>query len=191
MADVYKLLDAGTLPVSTVQFKDYIRVPQSMVSQDSVITTMLASAVAWGERYTRREFRDNTYTLTMDAFPTTICLRRDPVASITSIVYKIDDVDTTVDASTYYLLKGVQTSSIVLNDGEVWPADGDETTIGLLGSIVVTFETEPFSCEGEIKLAIMQHTANLWAERGDCTVASAAKDSGATGIYDGFRVARI
>lgn len=189
--DIYNRTSSGAQPVSVVQFKDYIRLPQSMVTGDATIQTMLAASVEWGEKYTRREFRDNTWTLTMDKFPTSFRIRRDPVVTITSITYKLAGVVTTVPAERYYLVKDVQTSHIFLNDTFSWPTDGDEATAGLLQSIVVTFDTEPYSFDGQISLAVMQHTANLYSERGDCTISDAAKNSGALDTYNQFRVARI
>jgi uncharacterized phiE125 gp8 family phage protein len=188
MPDVYTRTDIGTVPVNCVDFKTYIRLPQSVVSEDSLITSLLSAATDWGEKYTRREFRDNTWTLQLDSFPAGgICLRRDPVETISSVTYEIDGVETTVDAADYYLLKDVQVSWIVLNDDVSWPTDGDST----LGSITVTFTTQAYECEAEIITAIKMHVASMYSERGDCPATEAARKSGATAIYDQWRVSRV
>ena len=191
MSDVYKRTDIGTVPVNCVDFKDYIKLPQVVTADDSLITTLLSTATDWAERYTRREFRKNTYTLTFDKFPVSILLRRDPVASITSVTYKVDDVVTTVPAADYYLVKDVQDSRIVLNDEKEWPTDGDEINKGLLASIVATFVTEAYTCQESGNTAIQMITARLYSERGDCTTGDAARQSGATALLDQFRIVRI
>ncbi len=191
MSDVYKRTDVGTVPVNCVDFKDYIKLPQVVTADDSLITALLSTATDWAERYTRRDFRENTYTLTFDRFPVRICLRRDPVVSITSVTYKVDDVVTTVPAADYYLVKDVQNSWIVLNDEKEWPTDGDESTKGLLASIVVTFVTEAHTCEEDGNTAIQLITAHLYSERGDCPTGDAARQSGATAILDQFRIVRV
>jgi len=193
MADVYTRTEVGTVPVNCVDFKTHIKLPQVVVADDGLITSMLSAATNWGEKYTRREFRDNTYELRFDRFPSrSICLRRDPVETITSIKYLVGGVETTVDSSIYYLLKDVQVSWIVLNDEEEWPTDGDEETIGLMGRVFVEFTTQAYSCEdGKLTEAILRHASALYSERGDCTIEQAATKSGATEFYNQFRIVRI
>ena len=191
MGQVYELTVPGTMPVSVEQFHQHIGLSDTMTSGDAVIARMIATATVWGEKYTRRDFRDNVWELTLDEFTDRICVRRDPVVSITSITYLVNDVETTVDASLYYLKKNVQTSEILLEDGASFPTDGDGATISKEGSIKITFVTEPYSCEGALAQAVNEHVANMWSERGDCPVGDAAKNSGATAIYDQFRVTRI
>jgi uncharacterized phiE125 gp8 family phage protein len=191
MTGVYNRTDIGTVPVNCVDFKTYIKLPQTVVSDDALITSLLSAATDWGEKYTRREFRDNTWQLRLNKFHSVICLRRDPVETITSITYLVAGQETTVDSSVYYLLKGVQTSTIQLNDEQEWPTDGDEGTTGLLGSVVVTFTTEAYECEDLIISAVKMHTAHLYSERGDCPAEEAARKSGATAIYNQFRVVRV
>ena len=191
MGQVYTLTVPGTMPVSVGQFHDYVRLPHTMTADDATIATMIAAATVWSEKYTGRDFRDNTWELTLDQFSTRICLRRDPVVSISSVTYLKGDVETTVPASIYYLKKNVQTSEILLEDGSEWPSDGDEITAGREAGIKVTFVTEPYSCEGELLHAVNQIVANLWSERGDCTTGDAAKQSGAVSVLNQFRIARI
>jgi uncharacterized phiE125 gp8 family phage protein len=191
MTGVYNRTAVGTVPVNCVDFKEWIHLPQQVVADDALITSLLSSATEWGEKYTRRDFRINTWQLRLNKLLPTICLRRDPVTAVTSITYLVGGVETTVDSSVYYLVKGVQTSSIHLNDGEEWPTDGDEGATGLLGSVVVTFTTTTYPYEDDIATAIKMHTAAMYSERGDCPSEKAARTSGATNIYDQFRVQRV
>ena len=191
MGQVYALTIPGTMPVSVSQFHSYVRLPDTMTADDATIAIMIAAATVWGEKYTGRDFRDNVHELTLDRFSTRICLRRDPVVSISSITYLVGGVETTVPSSIYYLKKNVQDSEILLEAGAEWPSDGDEVTDGREGSIKVTFVTEPYSCEGELINVVNQIVAHLWSERGDCTTGDAAKASGATATLNQFRIARI
>jgi len=196
MSELYTVTNQGEPPVTVVEFKDFRKLPQTINSQNGVITTILDAATAYGEAYTGKDFRDNVYTLRLDDFPTgcPILIHRSPVASITSITYLVDDVVTTLDPATYYMLPNLQEAEVLLAFDKSWPTDGDGVIKGRQGSIVVTFVTKAFSCDGRIRESILEHANALYSERGDCSsgaVRKAAATSGATDLYDQYRTARI
>ena len=187
MSEVYELIGKGAVPVSLDDMKAYMKVTSD--ADDDLITMMLNAATVWGENYTGREFRANTWTQLLDEFSDRICIRRDPVKSITSVEYLVADVLTTITNLTYYLKKNVQNSEILLAEDEDWPGDLDDREQG----IKITFVTESYRyCSDSIMNGVKRHVAWWYANRGDCSDCdNAAKQSSVQLIYDQFRISRV
>ena len=187
MTDVYELIAKGAVPVSLDDMKTYMKVTAD--ADDDLIIMMLNAATVWGENYTGREFRANTWALLLDEFSDRICLRRDPVVTITSVEYLVLNVFTVIAASVYYLKKNVQTSEVLLSEDEDWPDDLDDREQG----ITITFVTESYRyCSDSIMNGIKRHVAWWYANRGDCSDCdNAAKQSSVQLIYDQFRISRV
>ena len=77
----YELSDGGDLPINLKEAKDYLKIDGGTDNQ--VIQDLLATAVQFGEGYTGRDFRVNTWLLYVDCFEDRILLRKTQVASIT------------------------------------------------------------------------------------------------------------
>lgn len=194
MSDLYVLKTAGTVPVLLDHMKAYMKVTAS--ADDDLITSMLSSATTWGENYTGREFRANTWTLFTDEFADRMGLMRAPVASITSVKYLVSDVLTAIADTVYYLKKNLQFAEVLLKEDQAWPTDTDARE----HAIEIEFVTETYRDVDAIKTAIMRHVAYWYSNRGDCAASSgsagcscgdAAKGSGVTAIYDQFRIDRV
>ena len=190
MSELYTRITPGTIPVTVegaTGLKEYLKVDTD--ADDDLLSQLAEVVTDFAEQYTRRDLRANTWTLQLDTFPTRICLRRDPVASITSITY-LDDADApqTVTASVYTLKKGVQRSEIILLPDQEWPSlvtDQEQ-------HITVTFVTEATTALEQAVVGIKEMVAYLYENRGDCRVdASAAKASGATLLWDMLKVAKV
>lgn len=186
MSDLYVLKTPGTVPVPLAEMKAYMKVTSS--SDDDLITSMLSLATTWGENYTGREFRANTWTLLKDAFEDRICIRRSPVDTITSVKHLVSASLVTVADSVYYLKDSTQFSEILLNEDQVWPTDTDNRE----QVIEIEFVTKAYRDIDAIKTAIKRHVAFWYQNRGDCADCdAAAKGSGVDLIYDQFRISRV
>lgn len=203
MSEVYVLVTAAASPVTVAEAKNYMRLPASgFIVDDEVIQFLIDAATQYGEDYTGRAFRVRSWRLLLDALSNPIVLNRDPVSEATTAatVSQIIDgsfVEIESDAypdSTFYLVKGVQTSSIYLTDGDAWPTDADTRQQAYKVEFSEVAYTEN---SGAIESAIMRHVAHMYENRGDCDCGSAsvardtAKDSGVTTLYDTFRIARV
>ena len=187
MSDVYELIARGAVPVLLDDMKAYMKVTSD--ADDDLIAMMLNAATVWGENYTGREFRVNTWALLLDAFADRICLRRDPVASITSVEYLLSGTFTAIADTTYYLKKNVQNSEVLLSEDQSWPDDLDDIEQG----IKIIFKTESYRfCSDAIMNGIQRHVAWWYANLGDCSDCdNAAKQSSVTMVYDQFRISRV
>lgn len=190
MFKLYTRTNSGPVPVKLEGvggLKEYLKIDNA--ADDDLLSQLAEVATDFAEQYTRRDIRANTWTLQLDSFsPARICLRRDPIASITSITY-LDDADApqTVASSVYFLKKGVQRSEIILLPDQEWPSlvtDQEQ-------HITVTFVTAAHWKLDQAKLGIKQMVAFLYENRGDCDAREAAKQSGATQLWDLMKIARV
>ena len=186
MSDLYTLKTAGTVPVSLDDMKAYMKVTAS--ADDDLITSMLSSATTWGENYTGREFRANTWTLITDGFADRMSINRAPVASVASVKHLVSDVLTAIADTVYYLKKNLQFAEILLKEDQLWPTDTDARE----HAIEIEFVTETYRDTDAIAVAVKRHVSYWYANRGDCAdCKQAAEGSGVTAIYDPFRIDRV
>lgn len=186
MTDVYSLTTAGAVPVTLADMKSYMKV--SSASDDALITSMLSAATLWGEGYTAREFRANTWTLLKDEFEDRIVLNRHPVATVTNVQHLVAAALVTVSAALYYLKRSVQYSEILLVANAAWPTNTDARE----QVVSIVFVTQTYAAVDLITTAIKQHVAYWYQNRGDCASCSdAAEGSGVSMIYNQFRIERI
>jgi len=198
VTDPYQVVSAGPAPVTLEEAKSYLKLPAGPGPDDALLAVILLTATEIAESYTRRSFRPVTWKLTLDEFCDRIELRRDPVSAVSSITRLVANVATAVSSSVYYLKNGVQSSEVLLADGEDWPDDTDERE----GAIVVNFATVAHRRIASAKDAILRLAAYLYENRGDCgdlnqvgsgpaVSTDSIKASGAHLILDQIRISRV
>lgn len=189
MTQLYARTNAGPTPVDVEAVKLHLKVEYD--TEDDFLQLLLNAAIQAAESYSGRELRANTWTLIVDVFESRICIRKSPVASITSVKYTVTTThDTTVATSVYYLKKGEIASEVLLQDGETWPTDIAEVEAGIL----ITFVTAAYQDADQANLAILRAVAYAFENRGDCDTTNATSwlvKSGADKLLDPFRVARV
>lgn len=185
---VYRLSGVkGASPLTVDDAKGYMKVTTAV--EDTVISDIIDGATTWGERYTGREFRVNTWVLTLDHFTDSIIINRDHVNTINNIKYYVDDVLITIPDTVYYLDIHQSYSELHLKSGQIWPTDGDDRD----DAIKVNFDTKAYHDIEVVKLALYRHVSYLYANRGDSEsgIEEAASKSGAKELYNLMKVIRI
>jgi len=183
---VYKRVSVTPSPVDLATMKSYLKI--TTTTDDTLIQSMIDAATEWGEKYTGRDFRAITWDLLLDKFTDRIELRRDPVASITSVERLVSGSLVAVASTVFYLKKLVQSSEILLNEDQEWPTDADNRE----QVVQIQFVTEGFQCQDSIIDAIERIVAFWYRNRGDCRDSrEAARQTGATIILDQFRISRV
>jgi uncharacterized phiE125 gp8 family phage protein len=185
VSQLYEATERGDIPVDVDKVKGHLKIEHDR--DDELIGRLMNVAVEFAEAYTARELRANTWKLLVDEFEDRILLRRHPVSSITSVKHLVDDVWVTVSSSDYYLKKGVQSAEVLLVNDAAWPTDTDERE----HAVEVVFVTAPLEQIDLIVDGIHRHVAHLYENRGDCDAKKSAKESGATTLYDPFRIPRV
>lgn len=185
-AAVYQLVSAAVSPVDLAEMKSYLKI--ATTADDTLIQTMIDAAAEWGEKYTGRDFRAITWDLLLDCFTDRIPLRRDPVASITSVEHLVSGSFVAVASSVFFLKTLVQSSEILLQEDQSWPTNTDDRE----QAIKIRFVTTGYRCQDSIEQAIKRIVAFWYRNRGDCSDCKTASDkSGATIILDSFRISRV
>lgn len=188
---VYQLQSSGASPVTLAEAKAALRVTGT--SEDTLIQSIIDACTEWGESYTRRSFRAQTWTLLLDEFAYRIEIRRQIVDAITSITHLVTGSPVTVASTVYYLKQTPQGAEVLLAYGQDWPTNTDEQE----QAITVNFTTAAWTRHSNlIQEAILKHVAAMYANRGDCvdgtcTAADFARSSGARALYDMFAIARV
>ncbi len=189
MADAftYELFpaNADTLPITLTRAKSYLKIETD--EDNAILADMIATVVQFAERYTGRDFRKKTWSLTIDKFTDRICLRKSQINSIGNVQYTVDGALVIIANTVYYLKKGYGFSEVLLQDGETWPTDLDDVEAG----IIIVFSTNTPRYIEQYKTGLLEHLAFLYQNRGDCNVDSAAVKSGAIQLYGQGRIQRI
>lgn len=188
MADAkfYSRVSADPSPVTLAAMKSYLKI--TTTADDALIQIMIDAATEWGEKYTSRDFRAVTWDLFLDKFTDRILLRRDPVASITTVKHLVDGSLETVASSVYYLKRLSQFSEILLDEDQEWPTDTDDRE----QAIEIRLVTTGYRDQDAIINAIKRTVAFWYRNRGDCPDVKAAIDgAGVTIIYNQFRISRV
>ena len=164
-------------PVSTADMKAYLRVRTA--SQNDLVDSLVKSARAWAEGYTRRAFIDQTIKLSLDRVPRQreLELPRPPLSSVTEVRWFADgDAVGTVFANTKYLVSTERLiGRITLERGESWPTN-IRVADGLVVTYVAGYGAAAANVPADIVTAIKRIVASLWELRKDVTVGVATGD---------------
>ena len=182
------------MAVSLATVKAYLKITSS--AEDATLTIFINAAIDFAEKFTRRDFITRTYESFRDFFPVYASegyynfgdnpafgnvavaltggnlgfeIRRSPLQTIESIEYLKDNVSTLVDSSIYYNTIETDYSEVLTLATDNWPEDADRR----LQAITLTFKTGFGDTEANmpswVTEGILQHVANMWANRGDCS----------------------
>ena len=183
-------------PVTLDTFKQHINVTHSLT--DGILQLYLDAAIQFAERYTGRYLITRTFSTFRDFFPnpsqnegyypygriptgaTTLIpstignvgfeIRRSPLQSVNSITYTDNSGNPqTVDPTTYYNTVEEDYSEILLAQDSDWPTDANNRMQSIDISFVCGLGNDETEIEACWKVAIMEHAAMLWANRGDCS----------------------
>ncbi len=161
---------ASIHPISRADAKTHLRVDHT--DEDDYIDTVIAAAVDYAENYTDRQFITATWVARMDEFPTTgdnIELRKNPIASITSIQY-VDTNGTTQTWSSANYETDLKSNVARIRpiSTESYPSTKDQ-----LNAVTVTFISGYGSAAsdvpGDIKHALKLIIAYLYDNRDTVT----------------------
>ena len=143
----------ATEPVTLAEAKLHLRIDHAL--DDDLINTLIAAAREFCEDYQGKAYVTQTWTLTLDAFPSgEIAIPRPPLQSATIAYDDIDNVNQAVPPATYVVdISSDQGGRIALAYGASWPLTYDE-----VWSVVVTFVAgygTAASASAQVKAAII------------------------------------
>lgn len=159
--------EAETPAISIDEIKKYLKLNQYNVALDEELTLMCATALSYAEKYTRQFFVKKTVTTTRcfwgemrnGLFNKVFTLRRCPLVEVESIKY---DDDKELPAENYKVIKKAGNYGQIILCGNLPELETEWMPIEI--KFVAGYEKLP----NDIKLAMLQHIASMWMNRGDC-----------------------
>lgn len=185
------------LPVSLATVKQYLKVTST--ADDDLITIFIGTATSYAEGFTRRDFITRTYETFRDFFSDSVSegyytfggnpvlgatgindsgnigfeLRRSALISVDQIQYLSAGVLTTVDSTTYYNTFETDYSEVLTEQGSNWPDDADRRLQAITITFKAGFGDDDTDMPAWVTEGILQHVANMYANRGDCACGDA------------------
>ena len=159
--------EAETPAISIDEIKKYLKLNQYNVALDEELTLMCATALSYAEKYTRQFFVKKSVTTTRcfwgemrnGLFNKVFTLRRCPLVEVESIKY---DDDKELPAENYKVVKKAGNYGQIILCGNLPELETEWMPIEI--KFVAGYEKLP----NDIKLAMLQHIASMWMNRGDC-----------------------
>ena len=124
-------------PVTLDELKLQAHITHSI--QDTTLTSYLLAGRLKAEEYQRSSYITQTWRLTLDCLPVApLKLLRGPVQSLVSVkVYDVDDNETVVDLSNFYLETDHVPAKLVLKSSGSWP----NVTLREVGGVKIEYVT--------------------------------------------------
>ena len=168
---IYKVtIEPVNLPISIALLKEHVKLDPADTSQDTYLELIIKAASGYCEKYTARTLINTTYETYRDDFSSNCMqLRRSPLSSLTSVEYLVSDVLTTVDDTTYYITDSQSYPVIYIKSDEAWPTDIDDRKQSVVITFVAGYGADDTSIPDDLKLALLNHCAKMYENRGDCS----------------------
>lgn len=128
--------DASVEPLTLTQAKKQVELAAADASHDTHLTRLIKTARIVTEHYCRAAWITQSWTLTLDRFPTTtIVVPRGPLQSVTSISYVDSDGNgQTLSSGVYRVGTGTRPGRIELAYNQSWP-----TTRSVIEAVTVVY----------------------------------------------------
>jgi len=155
-------------PLTLAEIKEHLRLEAGWSVEDSVITFCQKAARRYCEQFQGRAYMEQTWKLTLDAFPRggVIEIPRPPLLSVTHVkYYGTGGTATTMTAANYYVDTASERGRVHLGYGEVWPGATLRPAAGVEVQFVAGYGSATSSVPDEIKQAINMLAAHLYENR--------------------------
>ena len=216
MQTPYRGLTLTTAPAQEPVSVESVNLMLGLSSADdnALVSSLVLAARQACERYTGRSLITQTWTMYLDRLPgdrepwwdgerqiavselygrpCPIFLPRFPIQSVTSVkLYDWDDSATTVTASVYYVDTAQEPGRIVLERGQVWPAVSLRQANGVEVIFVSGYGDDPEDVPEPLRQGIRDMAAFMYEHRGQCDAQQSMYRSGATTLWDMYRIGRF
>lgn len=170
-----KLVTAATEePVSLIDAKLWLRVDEHDVSEDSLITNLIAKARQRFEDVTQRACLIQTFDYVLDEMPQTDCpvtLPKAPLVSVTSIkAFQSSELDdsggTAMSTSGYYVDTASEFGRVMPISGFTYPTATRTINAGII-RFTAGYSSGSSGVPDGIKTEVKQLIARLYEHRGD------------------------
>ncbi|MCW8930893.1 MAG: phage head-tail connector protein [Gammaproteobacteria bacterium] len=168
----------GVLSLATL--KEFLRLDASDISEDTILNLIISSVQSSFERYSGLVLQETTFKLLtqLRSIENIIPIAKNPVTSITSVKELIDAVYVDVD---YTAKDGNNAHIHILNS----------TSSDIHNNYEVIFVAGLDTIPNNLTLALYQHCAFAYENRGDCPIEGSGFPQIVKNTYDAYKVLYI
>lgn len=192
-ADYIPIVKSDRLALTLTEVKQHLAIDICDKTNDIQLQTMIEAVKLQAEDVTGRTLLTTTYLTFRDQFPREIMLKQSPVQSLTNIQYYLNGVLQTVDSLTYQLTQSEAYPLISLLPNKFWPSDYDRRRQTIRITFVAGYGDTETSIPQDLRIAMLNHIAYWWANRGDCTCnsAEASLPPASRAIYSDYQIKNL
>lgn len=183
----------AVLPFTLVEVKSWLKLDPLDTSQDTIITLLIESVTNCCELITRRTLITTTFKTLRDSFRPTIQLLRSPFQSLVSFKYKVNSSPVDVDSTLFYTTLEKDYSRIILRVDKSYPTDEDDILQVIEIIFKAGFGDASTDIPPDLRVAMLNHIAALFENRGDCDLSSVDKSlpNASRMIYNKHRILKM
>jgi len=179
------------LPVSLDLVKQQLRITDT--SEDEFLTLLVNAAREFFQTMTGRILITTEFETFRSFFEQSIELRRSKLVDLIAFQYlDIEDILITMP-DIFYVNKEAVYSRIIIPDISLFPNDKADNIQSVRVDFTAGFGTTSDDIPFDIQMALLNHVAQMYANRGDCSTcdASSALPANATLIYNKYKIVSL
>ena len=156
-------------PVTIAEVNGHLKESFASFVAEPYMFSLMRAVEKYGEMLTRREFLTKTFTVYLTGWAYEYEIRKSKLQAITSLKYlDDDDVSQTVDATEYDTTFTNDFATFYFVDTYDFPAITTNNKQPVRIEFTAGYGVDNTSVPDTLKVAMLNHLARLWQERGDC-----------------------
>lgn len=148
--------------VTLAKAKLQLRIDALFTTEDDLIQDYINAAIATSEQYLNADIISKTLVIKLDGFQSKLAFDTYPVREITSVKYFVDNVETTMPATDYYITLDNKQSTLIFKEQPTTDERFDAVTI----TATIGFESAAH-VPHPIKQAILLQISDMYERRED------------------------
>lgn len=182
----------STLVFTVDEVKSWLKIPTQVTDQDFFISLLIKAVTEYFETYTNRILINTGYIAYKDYFTQVLNFTKGKRQSLDSFEYLSDKVYIQVPTDSYQLLEEEFYWRIIFLDTSNIPRDKDDVFQSVKIQFTAGYGESSDDVPSDIKIAMLNHIASLYENRGDCDVSLCSSCSNyipraSALIYDKYR----
>ena len=169
--DTYVVLTPpASLPITLEQAKEQLNIVITDISFDAILTLYIEAVRTYFESLTGRILINTQFRTFFTNLVQSYELRRSKLVSLDSFQYlDLDDVFVDFNSNVFYTTDEADYSRIILERRENFPNDKKDQFQSIRADFTSGFGIDDTFIPSDIKIALLNHVANMFANRGDCS----------------------
>lgn len=158
-------------PITLEEAKSWLRIPDVITSEDAIILLLIAAVRTYFETYTNRILINTQFRHYGNCFTQVLEFSRGKRQTLDSFQYLKDGVFIDIPSDTYQILDEDFYWRIIFSIPANVPKDKDDDVDayqGIRTDFVAGFGADPSFVPSDIKIALLNHVAAWYENRGDC-----------------------